>query len=102
MKKRIIAIDISDGFDKLTEQSKVVLEELQLKLFDNGYRWVKSVTEVQKFFTSGDRYIVLIDEKMYTMSKESLKYLSKESDVKYAGSATSYFRYLKLKKLNMI
>ena len=109
MSKIVIAIDMSDGFDKLTERTKSILDELQVELFKNGYSWAKSGQKVQTFYSAQNRYIVIIDKEMYTMSKNSLEYLSKESDIKYNDTIikdgytiTSYLRYLKLKKLNII
>ena len=102
MEYKIIAIDISfDSNQRESEKIKNVLNELQLELFRNGYRWIKDGKEVQNFY-SNRSYLVLINKDMYNMYEDGIKYLKKEHDVHFAGTAVSYFRYLKLKKLNVI
>lgn len=96
MESKIIAVDISDTNNK--EQSEQILHEIQLELFKNGYRWIKNDDNVQRFI-SNKNYLVLIDKDMYTMSRDSVKYLEKDNKVHFIDSVVSYFRYLKLKKI---
>ena len=102
MEHKIIAIDISSDTDReLSEQSKDILKTLQLELFRNGYRWIKNGKEVQNFYSSRG-YLVLVDKDMYTMTEDGIRYLKKDNNIHFAGTALSYLRCLKLKKLNII
>lgn len=103
MKHKIIVIEISfpDRGNVYEEKHKTIIRELQIELFRNGYRWANNGTEVQNFY-SNKEYIVLIGNVMYTMKMDGIKYLKKEHNVHFAGSALTYSRYLKLKKLNII
>jgi len=102
MEHKIIVIDVSfDENRKLSEKFKDTLNDLQLELFNNGYRWIKSGKEIKNFYSSRG-YLVLIDNDMYSMTEESIRFLKRDNDVHSAGTAVSYFRYLKLKKLNIV
>ena len=102
MEHRIIVIDVSSNEkERLSEKHKNTLKELQLELFNKGYSWIKSGKEIKNFY-SNKEYIVLIDKDMYTMTEQGIKYLKKDNDVHFAGTTLSYFRYLKLKKLNVL
>lgn len=102
MEHKIIVIDLSSGVnDTLTDKHKDLLKDLQTELFKNGYKWVNSKVEVQNFYSSRG-CIVLIDNTIYKMTEDSIKYLTKDNKVHFVGNVVSYFRYLKLKKLKLI
>jgi hypothetical protein len=102
MEYKIIVIDISfDENGRLSDKLSEVLKELQIELFRNGYRWIKNGKEVQNFYSSRG-YLVLIDKDMYTMTEDGIRYMKKDNHIHFAGTALSYFRYLKLKKLKVI
>ena len=103
MEHKIIVIDISfpERGTEFEEKFKHTVKELQLQLFSNGYRWVNNGKEVQNFYGNKE-YLVLIDNVMYTMKMDGIKYLKKEHDVHFAGTVMTYMRYLKLKKLKIV
>jgi hypothetical protein len=102
MNHKIIIIKKSfDENERLSDKIQILLKELQLELFSNGYHWIKSYKEIKNFY-SNSGYIVIIDNDMYLMTEESVKYLRKNNDIHFDGTIISYFRYLKLKKLKKL
>ena len=97
--EKILAIHILDSNGKRIDKDFV--KDLQLNLFKNGYSWISDGNKVDAYISND--YIVVIDNKMYTMSIDNINYLSKEEDVEVKIiDSMSYFRYLKLKKLDLI
>jgi hypothetical protein len=92
MKQKVISINIIGTSD---EQ----LQDIQLELFKQNYSWVSSGKEVRKYVS--DDYIVIIDNIMYTMDKNSIKYYSNDEYVNLINidNITNYFRHLKIKKI---
>jgi len=91
--KQIIIINIEGSSDK-------ELETIQLELFKQGYRWANDGKKIEKYLSLHNP-IVIIDQLIYTMDNNSIKYLSDDLDVRLirVDSITTYFRHLKIKKI---
>jgi len=87
--KKILAVYIK----KYSEQE---LMDIQKELIKNGYEWVSN-SSVQNYI-SGD-YIVVINDIMYTMTTDNVKYLSKDFNIIKINDVSTYFRILKIKKI---
>jgi hypothetical protein len=99
MEPKITVIELSLSKRETAKDINIMLE-LQTVLFHNGCRWSKKGKEVKKYFSESE-YLVIIDKTMYTMSWDSIEYLKRKYDVHYFSSVLTYFRHLKLKKLNI-
>ena len=96
---KILAIHILDSNNKKIDVD--LIKDLQINLFKNGYSWINDGNKVDTYIFND--YIVIINDNMYTMSLNNINYLSKEEDVEVKIiDSMSYFRYLKLKKLDLI
>ena len=82
-------------------EDKEEMSNFQIKLFSYGYSWIEDGKKLELFFLSRTPYICLIDNKIYLLSKESLKYLKKDIELYNGGDVATFFRRLKFKKLKI-